>query len=102
MLVAGHPVRVTVVHPGGVRTAIARNARTSALVDHAAAARLFDERMATTSPEEAARIIWRGVLRAKPRVLVGMDAHLLHQFARLTGARYQDVVARLHARVARP
>jgi NADP-dependent 3-hydroxy acid dehydrogenase YdfG len=101
MLVAGHPVRVTVVHPGGVRTAIARNARTSPLVDHDAAARLFDERMATTSPEEAARIIWRGVLRGKPRVLVGMDAHLLHQFARLTGARYQDVVARVHGRLAR-
>ncbi len=32
-------------------------------------------------------------------VLVGMDAHALHQFARLTGARYQDVIARVHARL---
>jgi short-subunit dehydrogenase len=102
MLVAGHPVKVTVVHPGGVRTAIARNARTSALVDRDAAARLFDERLARTSPEQAARVIVRGVLAGKPRVLVGVDAHVLHQFARLTGSRYQDVVARLHARAARP
>ena len=51
------------------------------------------------SPDKAARIIWRGVLRGKPRVLVGMDAHALHQFARLTGSRYQDVIARVHARI---
>jgi short-subunit dehydrogenase len=102
MLVAGHPVKVTVVHPGGVRTAIARNARTSALVDRDGAARLFDERLARTSPEQAARVIVRGVLAGKARVLVGVDAHVLHQFARLTGSRYQDVVARLHARAARP
>ncbi len=96
LLIAGHPVGVTVVHPGGIKTAIARSARTSAKVDHDAAARLFDEKLATMPPEKAARIIWRGVLRGKPRVLVGMDAHLIHQFARLTGARYQDVVARVH------
>jgi len=96
LLIAGHPVGVTVVHPGGIKTAIARSARTSAKVDHDAAARLFDEKLATMPPEKAARIIWRGVLRGKPRVLVGMDAHVIHQFARLTGARYQDVVARVH------
>ena len=101
MLVAGHPVKVTVVHPGGVRTAIARNARTSALVDHDAAARLFDERMATTGAEGAARVIWRGVLRGKPRVLVGLDAHVLHHFAKIAGSRYQDVVAFLAPRLTR-
>ena len=99
LLIAGHPVGVTVVHPGGIKTAIARSARTSDRVDHDAAARLFDEKLATMSPDKAARIIWRGVLRGKPRVLVGMDAHALHQFARLTGSRYQDVIARMHARV---
>jgi NADP-dependent 3-hydroxy acid dehydrogenase YdfG len=96
LLIAGHPVGVTVVHPGGIKTAIARSARTSAKVDHDAAARLFDEKLATMPPEKAARIIWRGVLRGKPRVLVGLDAHVIHQFARLTGARYQDVIARVH------
>ncbi len=101
LLIAGHPVGVTVVHPGGIKTAIARSARTSAKVDHDAAARLFDEKLATMPPEKAARIIWRGVLRGKPRVLVGMDAHALHQFARLTGSRYQDVIARVHSRAAR-
>ena len=98
MLLAGHPVGVTVVHPGGIKTAIVRSGRSSAGADHAATARLFDERLARMSPERAAEIILRGVLRGKPRVLVGIDAHLLHHFARVVGARYQDVVARRAAR----
>ena len=101
LLMAGHPVGVTVVHPGGIKTAIVRSGRSSAREDHAALTRLFDERLATMAPERAAGIILRGVLRGKPRVLVGLDAHLLHQFARLTGARYQDVVARRAARLRR-
>jgi hypothetical protein len=94
LLMAGHPVGVTVVHPGGVRTAIVRNARTSAREDHGRIARHFDQRMARTEPEEAARlIVEKGILGGKARLLVGRDAHLLHLFARLTGSRYQDVVA---------
>ena len=94
LLVAGHPVRVTVVHPGGIKTAIVRNARTSAREDHGRITRVFDTKMARTSPEDAARlIVEKGILGGKPRLLVGRDAHLLHQFARLTGSRYQDVVA---------
>ena len=99
LLMAGHPVGVTVVHPGGIRTAIARNARVSWREDHDSLARMFDERLARMSPERAAEIILRGVLRGKPRVLVGLDAHLLHQFARIVGARYQDVVARRAAQM---
>jgi hypothetical protein len=45
-------------------------------------------------PEQAARIIVeKGILGGKARLLVGRDAHVLHHFARLTGSRYQDVVA---------
>jgi hypothetical protein len=58
--------------------------------------------MARTSAEDAARLIVdRGIVGGKPRLLVGRDAHLLHQFARLTGSRYQDVVAKV-ARRTRP
>jgi short-subunit dehydrogenase len=94
MLVAGHPVGVTAVHPGGIKTAIARNGRYSDREDAVESARIFDEKMATMSPERAAEIIvTKGVLGGRARVLVGLDAHALHQFARLTGSRYQDVVA---------
>jgi NAD(P)-dependent dehydrogenase (short-subunit alcohol dehydrogenase family) len=94
MLVAGHPVGVTAVHPGGIKTAIARNARYSAREDGVESARIFDEQLASTTAERAAEIIvTKGVLGGHARVLVGRDAHALHHFARLTGSRYQDVVA---------
>src|ERR1700742_3282671 len=41
MLLAGHPVEVTCVHPGGIKTAIARNAGIAAGHDAAAFAEFF-------------------------------------------------------------
>jgi NADP-dependent 3-hydroxy acid dehydrogenase YdfG len=103
ILMAGHPIGVTVVHPGGIKTAIVRNARTSDREDHPSLARHFDERLASMEPEEAARIIVeKGVLGGRARLLVGRDAHVLHQFARLTGSRYQDVVAAVAKRTRPP
>ncbi|HQR26743.1 MAG TPA: SDR family NAD(P)-dependent oxidoreductase [Nocardioides sp.] len=102
MLVAGHPVGVTVVHPGGVKTAIARNSRVADPSKHAETARLFDEKLASMEPARAAEIIVKAVLRNKARVLVGLDAHALHQFARVLGSRYQDVIARAGRRVLPP
>lgn len=99
MLVEGHRVGVTAVHPGGIKTAIARNARVSAHEDKAATAKLFDEKLAKMTPERAAEIIVKGILGNKARVLVGLDAHALHHFAKVTGSRYQDVVAMASKRI---
>jgi NAD(P)-dependent dehydrogenase (short-subunit alcohol dehydrogenase family) len=91
MLVAGHPVGVSCVHPGGIRTNIARNARSSEPVsdtDREQQAAEF-ERVARTTPEKAARTILRGVERGKPRILVGADAYLISAAPRILGAGYQ-------------
>lgn len=93
MLVAGHQVGVTAVHPGGIKTAIARNARVSDHEDKAATAKLFDEKLARMTPEKAAAIIVKGITKNQARVLVGIDAHLIHHFGKLTGSRYQDLIA---------
>jgi NADP-dependent 3-hydroxy acid dehydrogenase YdfG len=93
MLASGHPVRVTCVHPGGVRTAIARNARAVDGTDASARAAYFDRRLARTTAEEAAEVIVAGILAGRPRVLVGADAKVLDVFVRLTGPGYQRVVA---------
>ena len=98
MLVNRHPVTVTCVHPGGIRTGISRHGRKAAGLDAARIDALFDNKLAKMSPDRAAEIILDGALAGKPRVLVGLDAHLIHQFGRIAGARYQDVVARLAAR----
>ncbi len=98
MLVAGHPVTVTCVHPGGIRTGISRHGRKAAGLDGARIDALFEERLARMSPDRAAEIILDGALAGKPRVLVGLDAHVVHNVAKLVGARYQDVLARLTRR----
>ena len=91
MILAKHPVQVTCVHPGGIKTGIARNARATTSHDQAQVARHFDTKLARMTPERAAEIILAGVLADKPRVLVGADAKALDWFSRLVGARYQRV-----------
>lgn len=99
MLVAGHPVTVTCVHPGGIRTGISRHGRKAAGLDAARIDALFDTKLAKMSPDRAAEIILDGALAGKPRVLVGLDAHVIHQTARIMGARYQDLFARVASRL---
>ncbi|HEV2961742.1 MAG TPA: SDR family NAD(P)-dependent oxidoreductase [Candidatus Angelobacter sp.] len=69
-------VKVTCVHPGGIKTSIAKNARTGAGADTAHTAHMRDrfDQVAKTSSEKAASVIMNGVLRDKPRVLIGADA----------------------------
>ena len=99
MLVARHPVTVTCVHPGGIRTGISRHGRKTDRIKADEVDEVFEKRLARTSPARAAQVILDGALAGKARVLVGADAHAIHHFARLTGSRYQDVVARLTQRV---
>ena len=91
MVLAGHPVGVTTVHPGGIKTAIARNATAAEGLDPEELAKLFDKRLAITSPERAAAIILQAVRKNKARVLVGVDAKALDVMVRLAGSRYQQV-----------
>ncbi|ORA07985.1 SDR family NAD(P)-dependent oxidoreductase [Mycobacterium arosiense] len=84
---AGHPVRVTTVHPGGIKTAFARNATGVAGLDHAELATLFEEQQAKTTPQRAAQLILEGVQKHKARVLVGPDVKAMDLVVRLTGSR---------------
>ncbi|MCW2615696.1 MAG: putative oxidoreductase SadH [Frankiales bacterium] len=88
----GLPVSVSCIHPGGVRTAIARSARVTASEDSDRTAAVFDQ-LARTSPAAAARSIVRGLRRDRARILVGPDAYVMAGLPRLLGARYGAVVA---------
>ena len=100
MLAFGHPVGVTVVHPGGIKTAVARSARYAATENAAESAAHFDQKMARTSPEDAAEVIVKGIVKNKARVLVGIDAHIVHNLAKALGSRYQDLAAAQYVRTA--
>ncbi|HET6153194.1 MAG TPA: SDR family NAD(P)-dependent oxidoreductase [Marmoricola sp.] len=93
MLINKHNVSVTCVHPGGIKTGISRNGRKTASQDASKLDELFDKRLARMSAEKAAKIILDGTKAKKARVLVGIDAHIIHNAAKFAGAAYQDVVA---------
>ncbi|WP_375477820.1 SDR family NAD(P)-dependent oxidoreductase [uncultured Jatrophihabitans sp.] len=93
MLIAGHPVRVTCVHPGGIKTAIARNSGAVEGEDQTQIAEFFDQKLAKTTPESAARTILRAVVGNRPRAVVGLDAKLLDLLVRAIGPGYQRLVA---------
>jgi NAD(P)-dependent dehydrogenase (short-subunit alcohol dehydrogenase family) len=88
------PVRVSCVHPGGVRTQIAERARLGAKArpELAAEHREKFERLATTSAEAAAARIVRGILRDEPRIRVGTDAMQIDRIVRLLPGRYANVL----------
>jgi NAD(P)-dependent dehydrogenase (short-subunit alcohol dehydrogenase family) len=93
----GTPVGVTLVHPGGVATSIARNARRSQAVS--------EQELATTlasieaklkmPPSEAGETIVTGIERRKSRILVGNDAKLISILERLAPVSYWNVLERM-------
>ena len=96
--IEGANVSVTTVHPGGIKTNIARNARIDASVrdvagDPEKAVRDF-ERAFITSPEKAAQQILTAVHRDRRRALIGPDAKAIDFVSRLPPALYQSVLTR--------
>jgi len=94
---ANSPVRLSVVHPGGVATNIARNARTGNLMtDNARRAEAIDrfDKVATKSPGAAAARIMHGIERNEPRILIGSDARFMDLLQRFRPAAYWAMMAR--------
>lgn len=89
-------IGVTVVHPGGVATSIARNARmpkTNSSEEEEAKRKSF-EAFLRMPPEVAGETIVRGVERRKARILVGSDAKRLAVIERLMPLRYWNLLGR--------
>jgi len=89
MLAAGAPVRVSVVHPGGVKTRIASSAMRTAeqlglevTDEDRARERLYNEKLLKLAPERAATIIVDGVEHDRPRIRVGNDAVIIDLLVR--------------------
>ncbi|QII05025.1 SDR family NAD(P)-dependent oxidoreductase [Rhodococcoides fascians A25f] len=94
--IARHPVGVTCVHPGGIKTNIVANARgMDSLGDADKVSEAF-QRIARTTPTRAAQVILAGVEKNKPRVLIGPDARGFDAIPRIIGPRYQDIMAPLN------
>jgi NAD(P)-dependent dehydrogenase (short-subunit alcohol dehydrogenase family) len=90
MLIEKRPVGVSCVHPGGIRTNIARDARSTADIPDEKKASDF-AKIARTSPESAAKTILRGVERNRARILIGPDAYVIDAAPRVLGSTYQSL-----------
>jgi NAD(P)-dependent dehydrogenase (short-subunit alcohol dehydrogenase family) len=100
MLAGGVPVRVTVVHPGGVRTNITENTLALARADgipisaeDERRAREYHRRFLRLSPDAAAKTILDGVTAGKGRILVGTDAKIIDMIVRLLPGVYPRIIA---------
>jgi NAD(P)-dependent dehydrogenase (short-subunit alcohol dehydrogenase family) len=108
MLAGGVPVRVTVVHPGGVRTnitehtlALARSDGILISAEDEQRASEYHRRFLRLSPDAAAKTILDGVAAGKGRILVGKDAKVIDTIVRLLPGVYPRIIAWTTARGAR-
>jgi NAD(P)-dependent dehydrogenase (short-subunit alcohol dehydrogenase family) len=89
-------VSCTTIHPGGIKTNIARNARTDETMILAGGDpdELIEEfdKFARTTPEKAAKQILKAVERNRRRALIGPDAVLYDIASRLPAGLYQRVI----------
>jgi butyryl-CoA dehydrogenase len=96
--IEGAPVSCTTVHPGGIKTNIARNARLDeGLAEQAGGAAQavsgFDK-LALTSPEKAARQIIAAIEKDRRRALIGPDAPVIDLVSRLPIGLYERLLVR--------
>ena len=98
LAMAGSPVRLSVVHPGGVSTNIVRNSRAGVgVTDNARRAQSIErfDAVARTTPKAAALRIIHGIEKNQPRILIGNDARFMDLLQRLRPATYWAPMARL-------
>lgn len=105
----GCGVSASCVHPGGIKTNIAKTARMNASLARVTgqeadqARKQFNDQLLRTTPDQAASVILRGVLRDSRRILIGADAWALDGMQRLLPTLHQRLVTtsmRLAARFA--
>ena len=100
---ANSPVRVSVVHPGGILTNIVRNSRAgTGVTDNARRVQSIErfDQIAKTTPKDAALRIIEGIEKNKQRILIGGDARMMDILQRLRPATYWTVLARRIERMA--
>jgi short-subunit dehydrogenase len=101
---ANSPVKLSVVHPGGVATNIARNAPSGRGTDNARRAETIDrfDAMAKKTPTAAAARIIEGIEKNQPRILIGSDARFMDLLQRIRPVHYWAMLAKRLAKMAAP
>ncbi|MFL6673389.1 MAG: SDR family NAD(P)-dependent oxidoreductase [Massilia sp.] len=90
----GSSIGVSVVHPGGIATSIASNARVPADAprEQIERGRAIAKKLLRMPPEQAGEIIVRGIEQRKARILVGSDAKFVAFLERLAPVGYWSIL----------
>jgi short-subunit dehydrogenase len=94
---AKSPIRLSVVHPGGIKTNIVRNSRAgSGVTDNERRVQSIErfDAIAQTSAKDAALRIIKGIEKNEPRILIGGDARFMDILQRFRPATYWNVMAK--------
>lgn len=99
----GSPITALSVHPGGIKTNIAKSARMDKSLgelglDDSDRGRVKFEKAFITTPEKAAKVIVSAVAHKRGRVLVGPDAYVIDWMVRLLPVHYQNLVIKFAKR----
>ncbi|MEO6587820.1 MAG: SDR family NAD(P)-dependent oxidoreductase [Pyrinomonadaceae bacterium] len=94
---AGTNVIVSSVHPGGIKTNIARNSKLGKDTPekYKTQGTKFFDKVAQTTSEQAAETIVRGIKKENPRILIGKDAHAISYIHRLFPKNYLRVLEKI-------
>jgi NAD(P)-dependent dehydrogenase (short-subunit alcohol dehydrogenase family) len=100
----GTSIGVSCVHPGGIKTNIAKNTKVNKTyysISSKQAAELYDKEVFRTTAEQAARVIINGIKRNQQRVMIGYDAKILDLFMRLFPQTSVNITAIVAKRMAK-
>jgi short-subunit dehydrogenase len=101
---AKSPVKLSVVHPGGVLTNIVRNSRAGVgVTDNARRAESIErfDAIAKTTPTAAALRIIEGIEKNQPRILIGNDARFMDLLQRFRPGTYWATMAKRIERMSK-
>ncbi len=93
----GSNILISVVHPGGIKTNIAKNSRQGkdASDEDRALAPVMLDTLAKSTAEQAAEVIIKGIKAKNPRILIGSDARQISAVQRLFPKRYFKIMDKL-------
>ncbi|MDB5228946.1 MAG: Short-chain dehydrogenase [Bacteroidota bacterium] len=94
----GSNIRISSVHPGGIKTNIARDSRISSsqnIDEVKAMISKFEKVALKMPPEQAADVILNGIKKNKPRILIGNDAKTLDYIVRIFPDTYHKIIAKV-------
>ena len=86
-------VNVISVHPGGIKTNIAKNGRGwDHVEDKEKMIAIFEKESLIHTPEKAANVIISGIKKNKEKVLIGSEAYVIDWASRLSPLRFPKLI----------